>query len=271
MWKKMRVVLLALVIALITLPNLSLAASGPTVTFGQIKGKTGEVVDVPVTLGNVNQDILSYGIEMNFDKASLEIVGVKDTYGTRSDATCTGGKEGCVWYDYRNTDGFIRVAWADPTAGDYPLQKDETLFTIQFVIKDSQKLDDKSLSIQVGNKEAFSFNGVSNNPITVGLVEQGKVNTSNPVGGSGNDRDDTTNSEEGKNDRGEATKPGSGESDNDDASNPGTEKNDSDIGQLPQTGDDTYIDTILNSSITILLAILVAMWIVNKRRKVKDS
>lgn len=169
--KKMRVVVLVCLLVLLAVPVTSKAAEGTTITFGQVSGKTGEVVEVPVKLLHP-MDLVAYGVELHFDQKALEIVGVKDTYGSGSEAGCEKSDKGCIWYSYKNADGMIRVAWADSSAGDHAINKDVVLFRVQFLIKDGKRLNDKSLSIQAGNKEAFSFTGGANNELPV-AVETG--------------------------------------------------------------------------------------------------
>jgi hypothetical protein len=375
-WKKLRVVIFASFIALLTLPIQSMAAEGPTISFGRISGQVGEVVEVPVKMSNPN-GIVAYGVELNFDQNALEIVGVKDTYGSTNEATCADGESGCVWYSYQNADGMIRVAWADPSAGDHPINKDVMLFTVQFKIKNASLLTDKSLFIQVGDKEALSFTDVTNNPLPV-IVEQGTLsnnawlkglivsegqlnfsknilkysisvkntvdaisfvptvedklsmitingdkvlsgsvsadlslkvgvnpflievtaedgtkiiyevtvtrdstvtapgndgdnqNPDEPTPGDGtNPSDDTPAPEDNSNptNPGDDAVPGK---DGDDTTEPGTGDDDNNEGELPRTGDDSYIDTYLNIGISVLAAVLLSMWIVLKRRKEQE-
>jgi hypothetical protein len=373
-WKKMRIVILACLIAIVTLPIPSFAADGTTITFGKVSGKVGEIIEVPIKMSNPN-GIVTYGVELNFDQKAIEVVGVIDTYGSTNEAVCADGGNGCVWYNYQNADGMLRVAWADPSAGDHPINKDVVLFTVQFKIKNASLLNEKSLSIQVGDKEALSFTDVTNHPVAVTveqgvlsnnawlkglIVNEGEINfskdivkysifvknsvetirftptaddrlstitingkeiisgaisanlslkvganpflievtaedgtkrvyevivTRNPVQTTpGTGGDDTNPSQpvpgDDHNTPGDdGTEPGDvvspddstpGEEGND-TTEPGVNDEDTNKGELPRTGDDSYIDTYLNIGISVLAAILFALLVVKKKRKVQEK
>jgi hypothetical protein len=171
LWKKTRIVVLACLIILLALPTQSLAADGPSVSFNQVSGQTGDVVEIPVKLNNP-KDLIAYGLELNFDKAAIELKGVKDTYGSKDENSCANGQTGCIWYSYQNENGMVRVAWADPTAGDHPLNKSVVLFTLQFSIKNAKLLNENTLYIPGGNKEALTFVDITNKELPV-KVETG--------------------------------------------------------------------------------------------------
>lgn len=375
-WKKMRGIFLACLIALLTFPLQSMAADEPTITFGRISGQIGEVVEIPVKMSNPN-GIVTYGVELNYDQNALEIVGVKDTHGSTNEASCADDEKGCIWYNYKNADGMIRVAWADPSAGDHSINKNVVLFTVQFKIKNASLLNEKSIYIQAGDKEALSFTDKSNSPLSVNVqqgvlssnaylsaftasngqlsfskenlkysisvknsvdeisfvataedklsrvkingeeVESGTVSAdfslkvgANPfmieviaedgtkiiyevtvtrstsVTAPGNEEDQ--NPDETK--PGDGTNPSDGtpgtevesdptipgddsvhDEDGDDITDPVTGEDDNNEGELPQTGDDSYIDTYLNIGISILASILLSMWIVIKIRKGQEN
>jgi hypothetical protein len=368
-WKKIRIVFLACLIAIVTLPIPSLAADGTTITFGKVSGKVGEIVEVPIKMSNPN-GIVTYGVELNFDQKALEIVGVIDTYGSTNEAICADSESGCVWYNYQNADGMLRVAWADPSAGDHPINKDVVLFTVQFKIKNASLLNEKSLYIQPGNKEALSFTDVTNNPVAVTveqgvlsnnaflkglIVNEGDINfakdivkysifvknsveairftpiaddklstitingkemisgavsanlslkvganpfiievtaedgtklvyevivTRNPVQttpGSGGDDPNPSQpapGEDHNNPGDDSTEPGDGVSPGEkgnDTTELGANDEDTDKGELPRTGDDSYIDTYLNIGILVLAAVLFALLVVKKNRKVQEK
>jgi hypothetical protein len=171
LWKKTRIVVLTCLIILLALPLQSFAADGPSVSFKQVSGQTGDVVEIPVKL-NYPKDLIAYGLELNFDKAAIELAGVKDTYGSKDENSCANGQTGCIWYSYQNENGMVRVAWADPTAGDHPLNKSVVLFTLQFSIKNAKLLNENTLFIPGGNKEALTFVDISNKELPV-KVEKG--------------------------------------------------------------------------------------------------
>ncbi|WP_226670445.1 cohesin domain-containing protein [Metabacillus litoralis] len=168
--------ILALLIILNMLPIQPIAASEQTdavLSIGNISGEVGQVVEVPVHLNTSKKDIAAYGMELNYDKESLEVIGVKDIYGSLAD-NCSKNDTGCFWFDFSNNKGHLRTAWADTSAGDYPLDQNKKLFTIQFKIKEVKEFGEKAITIPTENKEALSFTDSSNRQLTVN-VEQGKL------------------------------------------------------------------------------------------------
>jgi hypothetical protein len=272
MWKKTRVIVFACIIALLALPVSSFAAGG--LSIGSVKGQVGDLVNVPVKLAKPSQAVASYGLELEFDKNVLAVVGIKDTYGDAS-ATCGNDQEGCFWSNYSNADGVIRVAWADTTAGDHPIDQDISLFTIQFSVKKEITAGDKLISIDTNNPEAFTFVGIANAKVNVetsiapaeqgeqGSQEDGYSEDKGSQGNGSTEDSDNGNAGEKPADSEESTSP-------DESPNTNKGKDSSEVGQLPQTGDDSYIDQILNIGIALFATSLVGMWFLNKRRRIKE-
>ncbi|WEG13456.1 cohesin domain-containing protein [Pullulanibacillus sp. KACC 23026] len=172
---------LALLVAVLVHPLKSEAAvntSAPdlTMTIGNVKGYVGDTVDVPVKINKPNKGIAAYGVELNYDSSALEVVGIKEGYGSGDTAACSQNKEGCFWSSYDNSKGYLRTAWADTTAGDHPITETTTLFTVEFKIKDGKKLGANPLTVDSSNKESLSFSDVSNHPLNV-EVENGQLTT----------------------------------------------------------------------------------------------
>jgi len=244
--KRINTVLASLIffITLLGLPISSFAEAGKveydtTVTIGTVTGSVGQVVDVPVAISQPKGDIAAYGIEINFDPEHLKMVGMKSGYGSIAD-TCADEAEGCFWSNYDNEKGFLRAAWADPTAGDSPINKGVTLFTIQVEIKDTDFIGDKNLEVSMDNLENLSFTDPAGQTLSVG-VETGKFSIVEP-------EKPVVSDEQGAS----------------------TEK-DSNGGTLPKTGDDSYIDTYLNIGIAVIAAILVGMWTYKRRQKIEKN
>jgi hypothetical protein len=205
-----------------------------TVMFGDVKGSVGEVVNVPVKVGQVKKEIATYGIQVDFDNKHVKVVGIQPEYGSTSQ-TCAEETAGCFWSNVNNEEGFLRVAWADPTAGDHPIHDSLKLFTIQVEISKTDYIGESNLSIKVKDLESLSFIDPSNHPLKVGM-DSGKLSIVEKT------KTDTT---KGKNNT--------------------TDK--VNLDSLPKTGDDSYIDTILNSAIAVLAASLLIMWFYKRRQK----
>jgi hypothetical protein len=56
-----------------------------------------------------------------------------------------------------------------------------------------------------------------------------------------------------------------------DTTEPGVKDEDTNKGELPRTGDDSYIDTYLNIGISVLAALLFVLLVVKKKRKVQEK
>lgn len=241
--KTIRLTSLFLFILFLALPTLSFADGfDTTISIGKVQGTVGEVVEVPVKISQPKKEIAAYGIEVNFDKDHLKVVGIQSGYGSTAD-TCSDKAEGCFWSNYDNAAGFIRAAWADPTAGDSPINKETKLFTIQVEVINSDYIGEKKLTVHVKDPEALSFTDASNHALSVG-VEDGTFTIV-----------ETT----------KEAAPATAEKATPEKTN-NTPVKETNTGALPKTGDDSYIDTYLNSGIAVLAAVLLSMWIYKKRR-----
>lgn len=242
--KVLRLASLVFFITLLALPFSTYAQSGNDikVTIENAKGSVGQVVDVPVKISEPNKDIAVYGMEINFNPKDLKVLGIKSAYGVTSD-DCANGEDGCFWSNFNNEEGFLRTAWADPTAGDNPIEKGGVLFTIQVEILNADLIGETALTINEDNPESLSFTDPTNQPLTVTVAaDTGKF----------------TIVEAEKSE----TKLATSDKENEQKNNKGL---------LPKTGDDSYIDTLLNSAIVLIAAILFAMWFRKKRKNVEQN
>lgn len=98
-----------------------------------VTGTPGSTVEVPVTVMQANHGIGAYQFKINYDPESLEVTKVTGQSGDYFDA------------NYNNSNGSIRVAWADSDGGDTPILAISKLFTITFKIKEQAQLGDQSL------------------------------------------------------------------------------------------------------------------------------
>ncbi|MGX6444049.1 cohesin domain-containing protein [Neobacillus sp. K501] len=182
-FNNLRLASLIFFITLLALPIQSNAAEEKVeydalISVDSAKGSVGEVLDIPVKITQPKKDIAAYGIEINFDQNHLKVVGIKSGFGSNA-TTCTEETAGCFWSKYDNEKGFLRAAWADPTAGDHPIDTALTLFTVQVQVKDTNFTGDKRLEIQVGDLEKLSFTDPSNQALSV-EVDTGKLSIVKP-------------------------------------------------------------------------------------------
>jgi hypothetical protein len=144
------------------------------VTIGDVPAKVDDTIDVPVSISQPATGIASYGIELNFDPAALEVVGVLPSYGNASDPACYDDAEGCFFADSDNDGGWIRAAWFDATGGETPVGEAMELFVVRFHVKNPSALGDKPVTAAKGEPGGFSFTDRHLNGLYAGL-NQGSV------------------------------------------------------------------------------------------------
>jgi len=175
LYRPLTILLLFSLFASTIIPSAASAApSNVLVTIGAVNGKVGDIVDVPVSIGQPSHGIASYGMELNFDAAALEVLEVAAAYGSASDPACYDAAEGCFTSDYDNGSGWIRAAWIDSTGGSSLLDEAKPLFTIRFHVKNPPVMGDKPISVQTGQAGHFSFTNAGLQKLGAQLIE-GKV------------------------------------------------------------------------------------------------
>ncbi|MFJ8265759.1 cohesin domain-containing protein [Peribacillus asahii] len=167
MMKKTLEILTMLLLAIGTLigsPSMSIAgdSNDGILQYGNIQGWIGETVTIPVTISKPTEGIVAYNLEMGYDKEKLELLDVKDAYGSTAN-DCDKDFKGCFFSGFENEKGYVRVAWADPSAGDHSIKESTTLFKLEFKIL--KELKQGSLIIETGNPEHFNFSDSEGNAL----------------------------------------------------------------------------------------------------------
>src|SRR5690606_32748040 len=72
-----------------------------TVAIGEQSGNAGQTVEVPVTAAQASSGVGSYGMQIGFDQAALEVTGI----------TGPGGDHFSSIHD--NAAGWLKAAWVD--------------------------------------------------------------------------------------------------------------------------------------------------------------
>lgn len=142
--------------------SVTVVAGNATVEIGQATGYLGQTVEVPVTLTSASTGIGSYGMELLFDSSALEVVSITSANGERFGSI------------FDNTNGSLKVGWADENGGSSPLATESQLFKITFLIKDDAEPGDKMLTVDTNSSEAFTLTDAAANELAKEL-EQGKV------------------------------------------------------------------------------------------------
>lgn len=114
------------------------------ISIGSVPGASGATVQVPVMAASATDDIGSYGMQIDFDPAALEVTDIAGEAGDYFDS------------NYNNTAGWLRTAWADSDGGDTPVAAGDKLFTVTFLIKSGATTGDKELTVQTADLNHFS-------------------------------------------------------------------------------------------------------------------
>ncbi|MCG7376588.1 S-layer homology domain-containing protein [Paenibacillus sp. ACRSA] len=151
-------------IALSLLSSLAIPSSvgaAPSESFkvqiDNVSVQAGQTVHVPVTLKKPERNkVTSYNMQVDYDSTALEIVRITPKYGNNEFPGCVEDTEGCFQYFYDNQSGFVRIIWADFTAGDHNISSEQQLFDIEFKAKANATSGIKQLNIK-DDSEHWNF------------------------------------------------------------------------------------------------------------------
>lgn len=123
------------------------AAGAPgtvTIGIGSMAGQAGETVAVDVSVTQASAGVASYGIQVDFDAAALEVSGID------------GSASGDIFLaNYNNSQGWLKAAWTDAAGGDRAISAG-TLFTVRFSLKEGSSAGDKPLTVAASNLLHFT-------------------------------------------------------------------------------------------------------------------
>ncbi|MFC3772868.1 S-layer homology domain-containing protein [Paenibacillus sp. GCM10012303] len=139
-----------------------LAPGMVSLVIGSVSGAPGETVDVPVSVSEASSGVGSYGMEIGYDAASLEVTRITGQSGDTFDSV------------YDNTSGSLKAAWADQRGGDALITAGQKLFTVSFRIKDGAMTGDKAITLKGNLPEQFTVTDGSAKEMTKTL-QSGKV------------------------------------------------------------------------------------------------
>ncbi|UKS24789.1 S-layer homology domain-containing protein [Paenibacillus sp. HWE-109] len=139
-----------------------LAPGTVSIAIGNVSGAPGETVDVPISVNEASKGVGSYGMEIGYDTAALEVTQITGQSGNSFDSV------------YDNTSGSLKAAWADQKGGDAAITAGQTMFTISFRIKDGAMSGTKALTLKGNNPEQFTVTDASAKEMTKTL-QSGKV------------------------------------------------------------------------------------------------
>ncbi|WP_338543558.1 S-layer homology domain-containing protein [Paenibacillus tundrae] len=139
----------------------SIAGAAPSETFkiqiDSVSVQAGQSVHVPVTLKKPERnEVTSYNMQVDYDSTALEIVRITPKYGKTEYPGCAENTEGCFQYHFDNESGWVRIIWADFTAGNHNISSEQQLFDIEFKAKSNATSGVKQLTIQ-NDSEHWNF------------------------------------------------------------------------------------------------------------------
>jgi len=152
------------------------AAPAPSiqVTIGNVTVTTGQATYVPVTLQQPAVPVGSYNMQVDFDPTALQVVAVKPTYGVEDDTACATSPQGCFKSYVDNTNGWVRVIWADSSGGDHLIANAQQLFRLQVQAKNATKPGSKELTINTADPSSLTVTDGDMNALPIALTP-GKV------------------------------------------------------------------------------------------------
>ncbi|RED84238.1 S-layer homology domain-containing protein [Cohnella phaseoli] len=153
---------------------------------GSASATSGQTVEVPVSVVQPagSAGIASYGIQIDFDPASLEVIDVEIGYGSRNEAECPSAAQGCFQSHFDNANGWIRAIWVDTSGGDRPITADQRLFVLKVRAKSASTAGVKPFTVDSSDPAKLSFTDGDMNSLAVEMVS-GKVTVSRPSSSSG--------------------------------------------------------------------------------------
>ncbi|GAB6989854.1 S-layer homology domain-containing protein [Paenibacillus pini] len=143
---------------------------------GEITAKTGDAVQLPVTLQNPSHNIASYNLQLDYNPASIEVLAITPTYGDSTPA-CESSQNGCFQSNINNTQGWVRAIWVDSTGGNRMLSSTQQLFTIQVKIK-GIAMDGKAFTVDSDNPEHLNLTGVDEKVSYPAEIKGGRITLS---------------------------------------------------------------------------------------------
>ncbi|MFH5186593.1 S-layer homology domain-containing protein [Paenibacillus sp. TAB 01] len=138
------------------------------VTIGSMNVTKGRTVQIPVSIGQPETGIGSYGIQIDFDNTAFQVLSITPRYGSDDEMTCSTADEGCFKSFFDNKNGWIRVIWADASGGDRPINAAQELFAIQAV---ATTTGEKAFAVKTSDPSNLTFTDTDMNILPVQTAE----------------------------------------------------------------------------------------------------
>lgn len=155
-------------------------ASSLQVTIGNVSVTDGQMTRIPVSIGEPETGIGSYGIQIDFDHTMLEVGSVTPSYGNGDSTVCATSEEGCFASSFDNESGWIRAIWVDSSGGDRPIAAAKELFTIQVLGKSTTSMGgNRAMVVDPSDPSNLSFTDTDMNELAVQVIES-QIQVSTP-------------------------------------------------------------------------------------------
>ncbi|MEK4366342.1 S-layer homology domain-containing protein [Paenibacillus sp. FSL M8-0212] len=171
------------------------------VQFTDVSVQAGQSVHVPVTLKQPDYSaVTAYNMQIDYDSSVLEIVRITPKYVGGNFPSIVENNESNFHYKIDNEAGWVRIIWADLTAGEHPVPMEQQLFDIEVKAKNNAAPGTKKLTVNREDAEHWSFTNVdyenytelSGGTITITAANSGGGNSGSPGSSSGGSVSPTT-------------------------------------------------------------------------------
>ncbi|WP_340016878.1 S-layer homology domain-containing protein [Paenibacillus sp. FSL K6-1318] len=171
------------------------------VQFTDVSVQAGQSVHVPVTLKQPHYAaVTAYNMQIDYDSSALEIVRITPKYDGGNFPSIVENNESNFHYKIDNEAGWVRIIWADLTAGDHPVPVEQQLFDIEVKAKNNAAPGTKKLTVNREDAEHWNFTNVehenytelSGGTITITAANSGGGNSGSPGSSSGGSVSPTT-------------------------------------------------------------------------------
>jgi|GEM_PF-1378887 len=171
------------------------------VQFTDVSVQAGQSVHVPVTLKQPHYAaVTAYNMQIDYDSSALEIVRITPKYVGGSFPSIVENNESNFQYKIDNEAGWVRIIWADLTAGEHPVPVEQQLFDIEVRAKNNAAPGTKKLTVNREDAEHWNFTNVdyenytelSGGTITITAANSGGGNSGSPGSSSGGSVSPTT-------------------------------------------------------------------------------
>ncbi|WFA87400.1 S-layer homology domain-containing protein [Paenibacillus amylolyticus] len=166
------------------------------VKFADVSVQAGQSVHVPVTLKQPDYSaVTAYNMQIDYDSSVLEIVRITPKYVGGNYPSIVENNESNFHYKIDDEAGWVRIIWADLTAGEHPVPVEQQLFDIEVRAKNNAAPGTKKLTVNREDAEHWSFTNVdyenytelSGGTITITAANSGGDNSgSTPTPNPGN-------------------------------------------------------------------------------------